>query len=203
MHAENKKMVLLASTSFLLAFLLASSSILDFNDDVVVLNITTEEDWQVNSGVGWSDESLAFEEGRMHIIDYGTSEYMIEHETHLLYRTRLHNRFDDEYELDAIRLEGYMAEDYDSGVGITVLDCSSSAEPDYLLSAQRYCHSGFEEYKTGVIEESGEFTITRDLEGIKIEGYPVVHIDLVANQSETPDEAVENIHVNSVLLTRQ
>lgn len=204
MSVENKRAIFIVPIFLLSALLLASPFILNLYDDPVVLNITTEEDWELNSAdVGWSEGSLAFDDGRLQIVDYGTSEYMTEYETHLVYRTRFYDKFDDEYNLDELRLEGYKAEGYDSGIGVIVLDCSIEAEPGDMLSVGTYCSSNYEEYDTGIDEESGNFVIREDIGDIEITGYPVVHINLVANQSETPDQSVENTYVNSLLLTRQ
>lgn len=183
----------------------AGSMLLNSDEgDLVIFNITSEEDWEANSGIGWSEELIIFDDGKLQIGVYGEQVYNRDYESHAIYRTKLVDDQEESYNLDELRLEGNFAEEYDSGFQVILLDCSSEAKPGDIMSIRTYCSANFEEYDTGIIEEeSGEFVIERDVGDVNIEGYSVVHINIFADKTETPGESLENTYIDSLLLTRQ
>ena len=167
----------------------------------VIHDIDTEEEWEEKEGFGGTEDSISFTGGQMKVDrdSYGESPFLESLNTHSVYRTELSDVSDDVSTLEELQFEAFVSENYESFVGIAVIDCSSSANPEDELSQRAHCGSQAV-YNTDRIQDSGEIERTEDLSDIEVEGNIIIHMNLAIDEEEPVSEEQEP-YIESVKLT--
>jgi len=168
-------------------------------ENPALYDINSTSEWSSSSGILWTYQASALDDGKFQILNYGRWENY-GYRSAANYRTSEINASNESFELDTLEATGYVGESVNSALRMKIYDCTKSQiedDPDRLVET---CYGDNVVYDSGLIETSGRVELNEDLSNITIDGYMNIGMDVVANTTEAPEDPS---YWSSLRLTRQ